>query len=130
MFLTRLFTRTKLAPTLTRASRMPFIIIHDRKLQDKEKGEENVYFSKQERDALRRLLNKMEKQAAEQEEAVDASTTEDEGDDSFHSKMKRAIAKEKGEGDEEELHKIFEAHGVKEDSKLKEDLKKWKESKK
>ena len=67
----------------------------------------------------------MERQAAAQEIEENATSSDEE----FIDKAKRTIGGSKDHHSDEDLKRIFETHGVKEDQGLIDALSKWKNSK-
>lgn len=130
MFLSKfVFQRRALAASLLHPSKMGYVVFHGDKFKDKGKGEEEVYFSQQERNVLKKLMKKLETDARQVKEKALASSSDSEG---YYDRSKDAqnAAALKAEEQMERLLDIFHTHGVKEDKQLIDDLKHWKSSKK
>eukprot|EP00345_Euplotes_harpa_P013780 CAMPEP_0168334580 /NCGR_PEP_ID=MMETSP0213-20121227/10362_1 /TAXON_ID=151035 /ORGANISM="Euplotes harpa, Strain FSP1.4" /LENGTH=103 /DNA_ID=CAMNT_0008339271 /DNA_START=122 /DNA_END=430 /DNA_ORIENTATION=+ len=85
-------------------------------LKEKGRGEENVYFSEQERNLIKNLLKKMETQNVSRKQNLKhEDTTDDDIPHIGHKEHKHV----------ETLKQIFERHGIKDDSTLIKDLNEW-----
>ena len=125
MFLSKFALKQRVAPTLYQTQRASMVIFKGDRFQKKGKAEEQVYFSQQERNVLKKLLNKMESEAQSQRDQFQASYA-DEDDHFVPTAEKRKLAKQKEI--DERLRKIFSYHGVREDPRLMRALKKWKDT--
>ena len=113
---TRNLLKYRLTTSLYQTSRASFVAFKGDRLKHKGKGEEEVYFSEQERNVLKKLLSKMEAENKAEKEKAESSS-----DDEAHTKHK-------SKGDDK-LEEIFQAHGVKDNAHLMDELKKWKDGK-
>ena len=111
MFSRHLF-KYNTATSLFQTSRASFVVFKGDRLKQKGKAEEEVYFSEQERNVLKKLLHKMEAETKKERIANESSS-----DDEVHKKS-----------EDKKLEEIFQSHGVK-DSTMMDELKKWKAGK-
>ena len=112
----------RLAPTLYQTQRASFVIFKDDRFKKKGRGEEEVYFSQQERNVLKKLLNRMDQEAQAQREYVETSSEEEHH--FIPTAEKRRLAAQRAQ--DQDLRKIFSAHGVRSDPRLMKALKDWK----
>ena len=91
------------------------------RFKDKGKGDEQVYFSNEERRVLQKLMKKLDSEAQEAREHAESSSDEEHFVPTSE-KRKEEATNQMDQG----LRRIFEAHGIKEDSGLMDELNKWK----
>ena len=108
--------------SLYQVPRASFVMFKGDKLKSKGKGEEEVYFSQQERNVLKKLLAKMEHEAKAERKKTEYSSDSDDDSPAEKRRHKRTEADDK-------LEEIFESHGVKDREELMEALLDWKEEK-
>ena len=124
MFLSKFMLKHQMPATLYSAQRASFVIFKGEKFKEKGKGEEEVYFSQQERNVLKKLLKKMENETQAARDHAESSSSDEEHFVPTSEKRKKAEAKSHPQS----LKGIFESHGVKDDPELMEALKHWKNS--
>ena len=115
--------RSKIANTITPLQKAPMVIFNDKQFKVKGKGEEDIYFSQQERNVLRKLLVKMEKEAADTRAHAESSSDSD-GEHFVPTSEKKK--KEAAKAHDPSLKEIFQTHGISEDPELMKQLKNWK----
>mmetsp|Transcript_24651 Transcript_24651/g.21880 ORF Transcript_24651/g.21880 Transcript_24651/m.21880 type:complete len:125 (+) Transcript_24651:187-561(+) len=124
MFLSKFMLKQQAAATIYQAQRATFVMFKGDKFSEKGKGEEEVYFSQQERNVLKKLLSKMDSDTQKARDHFESSSSDEETFVPTNEK-KKAEAK----AQDTKLHGIFETHGIKDDSKLMKALKDWKANK-
>ena len=106
--------------------RASFVMFKGDKFVDRGKGEEQVYFSQQERNVLKKLLLKMENETKAQRQHLEYSNTSSDGEHFVPTSEKRKREAEAEAKRNAGLQGIFRSHGIKGDKKLMEALENWK----
>ena len=131
MFLSKYLVKQRMTTALYQSTQMPFVTYKgDRMMNEKGRGEEEVYFNRQEREVMKKLLLKMEQeaQAARNKEEESSSDSDTEnlssklGGDSNNSKVV-------SEDEAKNLKEIFKTHGINVDDGLLNSLNDWKNKK-
>ena len=116
--------KRQMTTVLCQTPRASFVMFKGDKFVDRGKGEEQVYFSQQERNVLKKLLLKMENETKVQRQHLEYSNTSSDGEYFVPTSEKRKReAKAKHNAG---LQGIFRSHGIKGDKKLMEALENWK----
>ena len=120
MFLSRQMFKYSLNQRITQLPRATIILSSH--LQARERGEERVYFSEQERNTMKRIIARLDQNAEAERQKLNQMFQEDHFFVPTSEKRKLAAARELDEG----LVQIFHEYGVKEDKNLMKSLKAWK----
>ena len=128
MFLSKHLVKSKMTSALISPAKMSFVAFKGDRFKDKGRGEEEVYFSEQERALLKKLVQKLETEAQAMKDKIEESTTDEEILTKAPEGIKESdLTKTKEQRDA--LKQIFEKHGIKDDHSLYDELSSWKNTK-